>query len=267
MTSKSLHPALALQDDIKELCKLLECLNINYFAHVNVDEHGRFSGLNNNPEFLECYIRNKYYNADIHLAQDKNIGKYILWDALDDLGGQTNSLDEDAAGHGVEHVFTIVEKGQDEKNFYHFGSNMVGKSINHEYLRNLDLLKKFIMYFHEQINASNQLLNVYNKKYTIDQSEAKFEVSSELVNFDKKNKLAMLKAMGEQMLLPLDIRQRLSVREIECLKLYIAGKSAKEISNLLSLSARTVENYINNIKSKLKIFSKSELINRCNEKW
>lgn len=52
----------------------------------------------------------------------------------------------------------------------------------------------------------------------------------------------------------------LSVREIECIKLTVRGKTAKEIANLLNISYRTVESYLENIKSKLKINSKRELI-------
>ncbi len=52
---------------------------------------------------------------------------------------------------------------------------------------------------------------------------------------------------------------KLSVRESECLILYLLGKSTKEIGNDLGLSSRTVESYIENTKAKLGSRTKAEM--------
>jgi DNA-binding CsgD family transcriptional regulator len=52
----------------------------------------------------------------------------------------------------------------------------------------------------------------------------------------------------------------LSKREIECLKLTIKGYTAKRIGQELTISYRTVEDYLNNIKMKTGTSSKAELI-------
>lgn len=52
----------------------------------------------------------------------------------------------------------------------------------------------------------------------------------------------------------------LSTRELECLFLQIRGKTAKEIADILGLSKRTIEFYIDNMKSKFGCFNKTELI-------
>lgn len=52
----------------------------------------------------------------------------------------------------------------------------------------------------------------------------------------------------------------LTEREKECLELTRKGKTAKQCAQLLGLSYRTIENYLHNIKSKLNVSSKSELI-------
>lgn len=54
----------------------------------------------------------------------------------------------------------------------------------------------------------------------------------------------------------------LSRREKECLQHCVRGKSAKQIARILGLSHRTIEHYIDNIKFKLKVTSKSELIDK-----
>lgn len=53
---------------------------------------------------------------------------------------------------------------------------------------------------------------------------------------------------------------KLSVRERECMKYLLRGKTAKETSCHLKISFRTVEYYFENIKNKLGCFNKRELI-------
>ncbi len=53
-----------------------------------------------------------------------------------------------------------------------------------------------------------------------------------------------------------------SKQEIKCLRLLIAGKTIKLIGQQLSLSPRTIEYYLDNIKQKLKVKTKSELIEK-----
>lgn len=52
----------------------------------------------------------------------------------------------------------------------------------------------------------------------------------------------------------------LSKREIECLLLLSRGKKIKEIARYLGISPRTVESYLENLKCKLNVYTRSELI-------
>lgn len=52
----------------------------------------------------------------------------------------------------------------------------------------------------------------------------------------------------------------LSKRELECLRLTVMGKPAKQVAFNLGLSPRTVEEYLDNIKRKMNVSSKSALI-------
>lgn len=55
----------------------------------------------------------------------------------------------------------------------------------------------------------------------------------------------------------------LSKRETECLLHLLEGKSNKEIASQLFISVRTVESYIDSIKTKLGCFNKSELLSKA----
>lgn len=52
----------------------------------------------------------------------------------------------------------------------------------------------------------------------------------------------------------------LSKRELDCATLLLHGLTSKEIGSHLSLSYRTIEDYINSLKRKLNARNKSDLI-------
>ncbi len=53
----------------------------------------------------------------------------------------------------------------------------------------------------------------------------------------------------------------LTSREIKCLSLLSIGKSAKEIARILEISPRTIETHVLNIKKKLNLNTKSQIVN------
>lgn len=57
----------------------------------------------------------------------------------------------------------------------------------------------------------------------------------------------------------------LSKRELDCLRLTILGKPAKQVAYELQLSQRTVEEYLDNIKRKMNVSSKAALIEKTVE--
>jgi len=52
-------------------------------------------------------------------------------------------------------------------------------------------------------------------------------------------------------------------REHDCLRLIVKGKTAKEIGIILGVSFRTIECYLENIKNKMKVKTKSQLIEKA----
>lgn len=57
---------------------------------------------------------------------------------------------------------------------------------------------------------------------------------------------------------------KLTKREIQCLYYMLQGKSAKETGEVLFISHRTVETYINQLKRKFKCHTKLELLSKIN---
>jgi DNA-binding CsgD family transcriptional regulator len=60
--------------------------------------------------------------------------------------------------------------------------------------------------------------------------------------------------------LPIQNKFKLSNRELECLYYILRGKSAKQIAETMSLSKRTIESYVENIKNKCGSHTKADLL-------
>lgn len=259
MKSIQNHPSLLYAQDISTLCQPLLKLNISYFAHVHIDLAGHFSGVSNNAAFGEHYLKNKYYNADIHMASENKFGHYVIWDAIE-RSGQSLKMHSEAAEFGVRHTFTIIEKDHTGKHFYHFANNSPSPTINQVYLTNIDLLKLFIAYFKDNIKQSKLLAKAYDIKFKLDTTAKGY-----IIKTDDKIRVPEIEFIRELKLGTHFSNHALSKRQLDCLYYLIRGMTVKEISNYLNLSPKTVEHYLDAAKIKLNCFSRSGLIQKALE--
>ncbi len=82
---------------------------------------------------------------------------------------------------------------------------------------------------------------------------------------DKKNPSALKKSQRRYYLGDSFPAIYFSVREAQCVALDFENKTNLEIANVLNISARTVEFYFNNIKAKLDIKNKPQIIERLKD--
>lgn len=250
------HPTILKTDEIKELCKPLEWLNITTFSHLRVDVDGSLAVLCNQPEFMLNYIHKEYYDADPCVQVNKvptDIGEYIMWDTIS-CQGRAALMMQDAASFGFKHVFTVIKSQKNYNDFYHFGTHVSDSAINQNYINNLDLLDHFINYFNNKIKQSRDLSSAYdialneNQEHDTSSSRVKFEGFSHNLREKRINFIRDLNAKG------------LNNKEVECIPLLIEGKTAKEIAYILRKSVRTIEDRITSLKDKYNAKNKSDLI-------
>jgi DNA-binding CsgD family transcriptional regulator len=86
--------------------------------------------------------------------------------------------------------------------------------------------------------------------------ELKENLISALQNHDKKNALLSSHYKVGLSENPLD----LSARELECIFCILRGMTAKQIAEILNLSKRTIEFYLENVKNKFGCLTKTELL-------
>jgi len=257
------HPAILLSEEIQTICRPLSKLNISYFAHVRVSHDGKFSGISNNPGFSEHYLKNKYYNADIHLAEKQILEKYIIWDLIERTG-LSKKMHTEASLFGVQHTFTIISKSHQYDDFYHFASNVSTPAFNQTYIENIDLLKSFIAFFNETISSCTILAKAYNLQFSIDKSAPGYTIKpNEYVLNNQTNRhefLRELNRLSDLYSIKSNPIPLLPPQQYRCVQLLAAGHSAKQIAALLNLSKRTVENYLAHVKKILRCHNSKELI-------
>lgn len=77
--------------------------------------------------------------------------------------------------------------------------------------------------------------------------------------------LTFLLGVSEQKRFSFTREKKLSRRQMDCLVFLIKGKTFKQIASELNLSARTIEHYIQILKTKFSVYSRSELIAKALE--
>ena len=250
------HPSFSNTQDIVALCSPLHVLGITAFSYLRINNEGTFSVLANNPEFMKNYLTKGYYNADVHIQKnDYKSDTCLMWDAIE-CDGTTQSMLQDANNFCFKHIFTLIESKDGQYDYYHFGTDQSNPSINQTYINNIDLLKKFILYFNETMTQSPALMHAYQIKFAIGSNPSGVQLKDPaLLNRTTIQRDCFLKAIGfdkNELLL--------TKRQQECANLIVLGHTALEISLLLGLSKRTVEDYTQSIKNKLNARNKAELI-------
>lgn len=269
------HPVFNFKDQIVNICEPLKKLDITYFCHVNINKHGAFSGINNNPEFANHYIKNQYYNVDIHLTSGA-LGDYVIWDLLPKTG-KTQQMDKEAQTFGVNHTFTITKKNAKETDYFHFATHLHQDWFNQTYLSNLDLLEQFSEYFKEKVHHSKMLATAYDFTFS-PKEKAQFCVEDlQLFLLDNKRmeiKKSLTDDLDDLFIQKLrtethnqNIKHKesgkiltLAPQQTRCLSLLLAGKSSKEIGLALGLSHRSVEHYIQRVRKILNCKNSKEVL-------
>lgn len=248
---ENLHPIIqhyTIKHDrkIKEICSpLADCLGISYFSTYTIDLEGNFTFLSNFPEQVDFYFSKQLYRTfPYFIHPDFLRSGCFLTAATPD----PHYLEQIEKRFHLRDLFFILEKSGDclQGTIFTSKDNI---SIN-RYLNNLEVLKSFASYFRKE--AAPMIHKMRADGYNLLQAKGKafLECPPDL----------MLRIHNQEAEAFLRRISPISPREQECLDLYRRGYTAKETARLLGLSHRTVEQHFENIKNKLNLFSKRELL-------
>ncbi len=114
-------------------------------------------------------------------------------------------------------------------------------------------------------DSSGEVLGVFGQMDVLAINSSLSEALSALIACDTRKAAHTHQNLKNYQCDSYDKNLKLTPRETECLFLLIRGKSAKEIARFLKISPRTVEVYIENIKLKMNISSRSQIVDKALE--
>lgn len=256
MQQEAIQYNFEMYNQIHQVCAPLEnFFGINLIHYRRFYLNGGLISLFNHLEWMKISFENKFWHSSVfrdklrELQLKKTL--YYLW--------PTTPVDKDPIYTGlydnnIWNGVTIYKKHDDCIETYAFATTKENTSRRGSYFSEIDMLEHFILYFRSRMLPmvspnEKQILIPYQLDLSIDikQSAAREQFLNETSVKDYYLRLNGVDA-------------KLTKREEECLSLLAQGKRVKEIANLLGLSPRTIETYVENTKQKTNCGTTAQLI-------
>ena len=245
-------------DEIGKVTKpLRERFGIEYFTYHRIDDKGNHTVLVDRPDWAERYVADKLFLQDPYLREPSVYQSGICpWSSYGDEEFQQTVKQAAKETLSSDTTIIVIEKEKNPVEFLGFAasnkSHLASIAFNHP-----SLLRAFGAHFKKQLSP---ILSQMGEEpgFLPELKGEDYYIGSPIVpELDKKANLAFLADLGLQK--ELEQIFQLSSREKECLHFLVKGKTAKETAALLGLSPRTVESYLDHIKTKWGCWSKQEL--------
>lgn len=243
------HFALTSANDVNDICIPLKDIGITYFNYLKIYKDGSRELLTNNAPWIDHFYKNGLYLTAGVVDVERLLPKgYFLWSELD-LNDPAYSQGQES--FNIDNGISFVIKRDEITYLYIFASTKDNMHINNFYIRNVDLFRRFIQYFHDRgsdlIKQAKSNKIVLPQRQVINSNRLKnIEIPSNVRrSFYKKTK------MDKFYLLDISDDLYLTPKQAEVATYLVIGATAKQCARQLGISYRTVETYIEEIKQKI----------------
>ncbi len=253
------HYSRKIAGDVGEICEPLRGYGITFFLYARLFNDGTLLHLTQNWDALHYHYKKQHLISPPISNQSLGNKFFFLPSVIDHEGfNKANSdwrnlFNIDIPIYFIEHYHQYME-------LIIYSSTSNNHEILNFYLNNIDILEKFKFYFRDK---ANKLIAKSNKN----KIQLPKEMYSNLGNINVSTESVIVK---RKFLKHLEVKNyilpgkhqdiSLSSRELDVIKELANGCTLKETGKTLDLSPRTVETHLNNLKSKLKLQRKTEII-------
>lgn len=248
------HPLLSFQADVSNIC------------NAWLPQHGiRFFNFGRMFHDGSCYLLSNDNRVNRYLFETENrlfapvpaeLIKQKFYYLIPSTGPYQKATHDVASFFDIAHGFDLFECHENYTDVCCFATSARTEPLINFYLNNLGQLENFVAYFKDK---ADKLLTKLNQ-HKIDLPEhMQLNFRGLIANHSQKPNYIKL---GNKRYYLTGKYQHIhfTQREVDCLTKLFAGYTAKETADLCNLSSRTVESYLDNIKSKLGCNRKAEII-------
>lgn len=247
---------VSVEKDLLEIISPLKDLGVSDFGYAKFYPDQTyvdlFSSIPWQKIYYECFDCADIIRNDIEYLS-KTEGSFILWGNTDieresPIVNESYNLD---IWHGLR-IYEYTEKAIE---VWHFATTKDNEQINNFYVNNIDIFKKFTVYFDYKAKPIVEKAENFKAFLPTSVFESLNPFPSKLSfpweNHIKKHRIRVGFNHEEVFL---------SKREVECISRAYQHKTIKEIAREINLSPRTVEFYLNNIRRKTHCYNKKDLM-------
>jgi len=257
-----------IESQVASICEPLRHLNITHFGYFKFFKDGTYLKICNNLAWSKFYITHNLADKTTAFAES------IITIPIAELNTQLwpkskgNECLSALFEHNVWNGIDLTIKHGDFIEVYYFGTEKDNNQIFDLYINHLDLLMKFKAYFQEKaahliaVKDKNALATQTNKIsfFTEATQIIPLEHSTNIGQNININAFFNETPISHYYLGGKYSHIYLTRREAECLWFLSQGRTSKETARIMSLSSRTVESYITNLKVKTGTHWKNELV-------
>lgn len=241
-----------------------QTFGINYFFYALITPERKLSFIGTNIELVQHYFDAKMHMVYPFLLNTKDVKTGIyLYDSVPSEEFQT-TLQQLEQKYQVKHSCLIAR--QDKQGCHLFGMAVPPhrKGYASLFLNESTMLKKFTIHFEDEMRKviaemKGQAIDLTS----FDEETAKCKDAHQLpdISLNRSKKMQFLQKLDDFY----SDNLKFTSREVDIIKPFLEGKPAREIAELICLSPRTVEHYLEGLKDKLCCYTKSELFESLNE--
>ncbi len=248
--------------DIRDIAQPLDqYLCIKEFTYERIYHDNQKIKLTNQPGWLAYYYQNNFHL----LGEQETIFSLppgvTLTSAIANQAKHSETFESCKKFFDIGDGILLIEDCDKFRELFWFTSDGSNKYLL-DYHQNIQLLKIFAQSFKEK--ARKIIKDAEHQKIILPPKPDIATISCYGDEIAACNEIDFLKSISTNKYRFYFEKQEvvLTKKELQCAIGLISGKSAKEISNELCRSVRTIESHIDNIKSKLNCTSRSVLINK-----
>jgi DNA-binding CsgD family transcriptional regulator len=249
------HLSLTTSNDVADISSVLKPYGIHFFGYSRHFDNGTFYAFVSNKELYLHHLQ-QGYPLDPGIPEEMMSYKFHYIPIPDPRNKYSQVIHDNQNYFNIGHCIYFVERFNGYTDICYYASTPDNFGIINFYLNGADILENFKFYFKEKLQ---DLLN--KAKYSCVFTPQHLRPFIGMWNRPKNTfNQAFLKQISVNRYI-LDNQISITSKELQVLKLLAKGNTIKETSKIINISPRTVETYLNNLRNKLNLQGKQDIIN------